>query len=207
MAGSRRRQLKRNTSRSTSPSRSKSLFQSVGLFLVLIVLCIGISTFHQTTKQRRLRSSSSTLYKTPNDIPTSILQSIDAILVLGGGPPTTPESPPVYVQKRCDDAVAVVHQADRPIPILCLSAGTTHAPQLLSSQGLPVWESTGCAGYLLNHHHLQSPVYTETTSFDTIGNAFYGRVSHTDLTGWSNLLIITNEVGALDALTHTQTPD
>jgi uncharacterized SAM-binding protein YcdF (DUF218 family) len=83
---------------------------------------------------------------------------------------------------------------DVTLPILCLSAGTAHMPQLLGQDGLPIWESTSCAGYLAEHHPLSSSsVYVETTSYDTIGNAYYARTSHTDITGWRNLLIVTNE--------------
>jgi uncharacterized SAM-binding protein YcdF (DUF218 family) len=82
---------------------------------------------------------------------------------------------------------------DVTLPILCLSAGTAHMPQLLGQDGLPIWESTSCAGYLAEHHQLSSSVYVETASYDTIGNAYYARTSHTDITGWRNLLIVTNE--------------
>lgn len=48
-------------------------------------------------------------------------------------------------------------------------------------------------------HHQKYPVgegrlYVETTSYDTISNAFYARTSFTDVTGWSKLLVVTNEV-------------
>jgi len=36
-------------------------------------------------------------------------------------------------------------------------------------------------------------VYAETTSYDTISNAFFTRTNFCDLTGWKRLLIITNE--------------
>lgn len=36
-------------------------------------------------------------------------------------------------------------------------------------------------------------VYAETTSYDTISNAFFARTSFCDLVGWKKLLIITSE--------------
>ncbi len=36
-------------------------------------------------------------------------------------------------------------------------------------------------------------VFVETTSFDTIGNAFFARTDHCSLAGWKRLLIITSE--------------
>ena len=148
------------------------------------------------------------------------MQNLDVILVLGGGRPITPDQPPIFVQQRCEDALAVIERRRRRrrrrprvdetsssnhnttinnsnvLPILCLSAGTAHLPQLLSPDGLPIWESTACAAYLLHHNHNQDdeyPIYVETTSYDTIGNAFYARTGHTDLNQWYNVLIITNE--------------
>ena len=159
------------------------------------------------------------LYTDPHDIPLPIVQDLDVILVLGGGRPITPDQPPIFVQQRCEDALAVIERRRRRrrrprvdetsrsnhnttinnsnvLPILCLSAGTAHLPQLLSPDGLPIWESTACAAYLLHHNHNQDdeyPIYVETTSYDTIGNAFYARTGHTDLNQWYNVLIITNE--------------
>jgi len=135
-------------------------------------------------------------------LPTSIVESLDAIFVLGGGVPTTLHEPPIYVQRRCDVAAAIVQQwqaqqqQDKStplLPILTLSAGTAHLPQFMGPDGLPVWESTSSAAYLKSKHGLSDNVFVETTSYDTISNAFYARTSFTDITGWKTLLIITNE--------------
>lgn len=140
----------------------------------------------------------STMFQNPSDIPPDILKKLDAVLVLGGGVPKTVDEPPLFVQKRCDDAAEVVRMYSKEddsvvLPILTLSAGTAHLPQLMSDDGAPVWESTSSAAYL-NKRHGMEHVYVETTSFDTIGNAYFTRTSHTDVNGWRRLLIITNEV-------------
>lgn len=119
--------------------------------------------------------------------------------------------PPVYVQRRADDAARVVHRHAEhhgkekstgssqvssqvaTLPILCLSAGTAHLPQLMGPDGLPIWESTSCAAYLAEQHGLTHNVFVETTSYDTIGNAFFTRTSHTDVNGWRRLLVVTTE--------------
>jgi hypothetical protein len=138
-------------------------------------------------------------YQKSQDIPLDILKNLDAVLVLGGGVPSSVDEPPIYVQKRCDDAAKVVKiyteesiSKDSVLPILTLSAGTAHLPQLMSADGAPVWESTSSAAYLQKRHGIVN-VYVETTSYDTIGNAYYTRTSHTDVNGWRRLLIITNE--------------
>jgi hypothetical protein len=82
-----------------------------------------------------------------------------------------------------------------------LSAGTAHLPQLLSVDGLPVWESTACASYILSKSNNTTiannirpeSIYVETSSYDTIGNAYFARTSHTEFNGWRKLLIVTNE--------------
>ena len=168
-------------------------------------------------------------YRSRNDIPIDVIMSLDAILVLGGGVPESIDKPPIYVQRRCDDAVVVstkyhdYHRSSRSsssghshsgkktkkgdhvwLPILCLSAGTAHLPQLIGPDGYPIWESTASANYILQKIQQQQDdsrgpslpsdqVFVETTSYDTIGNAYFTRTSHTDINGWRNLLVITDE--------------
>lgn len=133
-------------------------------------------------------------------LPDFVIDSLDAVLVLGGGVPSSLEEPPVHVKRRCDVAAAIVQrhrdlsQASLSLPILTLSAGTAHLPQLLSNDGLPIWEATSSAAYLKNQHGLEDHVYVETTSYDTISNAFFARTTHTDVVGWRKLAVITNEV-------------
>lgn len=137
-------------------------------------------------------------YTAASKIPDRIISEIDAIIVLGGGPPSSIDTPPVYVQDRCENAADIFHRSvkmkQQGPPILTLSAGTAHAPQLMSDEGLPIWESTGSAAYLIEK--LQIPekyIFVETTSYDTISNAFFTRTSFSDITGWRKLLIITDE--------------
>lgn len=40
----------------------------------------------------------------------------------------------------------------------------------------------------------ETSMYVETTSYDTISNAFYARTGFTEITGWKKLLVVTNEV-------------
>lgn len=141
------------------------------------------------------------VFTSPSEVPISIINGLDAVIVLGGGVPKSVDEPPLFVQRRCDDAAAIVklransdtEDSNTTLPILTLSAGTAHLPQLLSDDGLPVWEATASAAYLEKRHGLKN-TYVETTSYDTIGNAYFARTSHTDINGWRRLLIITNEV-------------
>ncbi|EEC47476.1 predicted protein [Phaeodactylum tricornutum CCAP 1055/1] len=179
-----------------------STMSFLGIIAILVVFTL-VRNFHGAPIK-----AESNFFSVADEIPDSVVSRLDVILVLGGGVPSSLDSPPVYVQRRCDDAAAVVsrHQllpatfskkstkpvSSKSLPILCLSAGTAHLPQLLSANGLPIWESTSSAAYLEQKHNIQN-VFVETTSYDTIGNAFYARTSHTDIVGWRKLLVVTNE--------------
>ena len=136
------------------------------------------------------RSEHGRVYYSVQDLPAT---DFDVILVLGGGVPKSLEEPPLFVQKRCDDAAAVIQRHGSLIPILSLSAGSTHVPQLLSEKGLPVWEATASSAYLQKHYGYTTNLFVETTSFDTIGNAYFARTAHTDIAGWRRLLVVTNK--------------
>jgi uncharacterized SAM-binding protein YcdF (DUF218 family) len=186
------------------------------------IFLIGITFFvPQKTSSNRMSSitksnqpKTTRLYDSPQDIPSILIQSLDAILILGGGVPTSIDHPPLHVQRRCDDAIQIfekrqqlppfspskrsnqrerLYDSSNDLPILCLSAGSAHVPQLVGEDGLPVWESTASASYLAHCNIPPASIFVETTSYDTIGNAYFARTSHTDINGWRNLLVITNE--------------
>jgi len=132
--------------------------------------------------------------------------SFDAIFVLGGGVPSSLAKPPEFVKLRCDAAVAVAKLAadasstdteENAMPnIVGLSAGTAHLPQLMGGDGLPIWEATSSAAYILENYGSVIPknkLFIETTSYDTISNAYFARTSHADVAGWRNILVVTSE--------------
>lgn len=121
------------------------------------------------------------------------VESIDAILVLGGGRPIKRSLPPPWVTSRCDLAAEAHKKLNLP-PILTLSAGTAHADQLLNDRGLPVWESEASALYLISNHEMPTEkIFMETSSYDTIGSAYFARTSFCQVFGWKKLLIITSQ--------------
>ena len=117
----------------------------------------------------------------------------DAILVLGGGVPPAPRKQLPFVAARCQAAAAIWRAAATKPKILCLSAGTAHCPQLLDARGSVVFEATASAAELIDAGVDDQDVFVETTSFDTIGNAFFARTDHCSLAGWKRLLVITSE--------------
>ena len=120
-------------------------------------------------------------------------QQFDAILVLGGGVPLAPRKQLPFVAARCQAAAAIWRAAATKPKILCLSAGTAHCPQLLDARGSVVFEATASAAELIDAGVDEEDVFVETTSFDTIGNAFFARTDHCSLAGWRRLLVITSE--------------
>jgi len=143
-------------------------------------------------------TTSGDMWISVDDLVTSLQSGaeggFDCIVVLGGGVPLGPSTQLPFVANRCAAAVDVrsAHHGAAQPAILCLSAGTAHAAQLLSPAGLPVWEATVSAAECLKRGVPSSHVFVETTSYDTIGNAFFARTSHTDHAGWRKLLVITS---------------
>ena len=117
--------------------------------------------------------------------------SFDAILIPGGGLTADGQVPP-WVQARLDRAI----QRHRGEPILVLSAGTTHKPPPLDKDGFPIFETRAAAAYLQGKGIHPDLLFTETSSYDTIGNAYFAHVVHTGPRGWRRLLVITSDFHA-----------
>ncbi|KAJ8598821.1 hypothetical protein CTAYLR_008662 [Chrysophaeum taylorii] len=139
------------------------------------------------------RSPSSQLLDVDEAVALVERNAFDAIVVLGGGPPVSERRTMPFVERRCDAAKQLFDTARAKPKILCVSAGTAHAPQLLRADGLPVFESTAAAAYLIDRGVPRDALVVETTSYDTIGNAFFSRTSHTDVAGWRKLAIVTSD--------------
>jgi len=111
----------------------------------------------------------------------------DAIIVPGGGVREGGILPP-WVTSRFDRALEVYKGR----PIVCLSGGTVHRPPPLDPAGRPMFEAVAGARYLMSRGVDPALIYTETSSYDTIGNALFARLLHTDPREWKRLLIITS---------------
>lgn len=73
------------------------------------------------------------------------------------------------------------------------AGGTTHKPNVLDAEGFYIPESAGYAKYLLQQGIPEQDVLEESFSRDTIGNAFFMRLVHTDVRGWRRLAVVNNE--------------
>ena len=214
MAVSRKRRQQSQNRFAKSPLSKEYITRALQIFFGSVCLLACLSAYSSMSQSMFSSDSEDVLLSqrtrhTVEELVDVQILALDAVLVLGGGAPNQVDNPPLYTQARCDFAAAVVHRQEQllnslgkrtvrgkqqsSLPILTLSAGTAHLPQLLSKDGLPVWESTSSAAYLESRHNLTHNIFVETTSYDTIGNAFYARTTHTEWNGWKNLLIITSE--------------
>ena len=105
----------------------------------------------------------------------------DAVLIPGGGL-AEDGGLPAYVKARFDLAL---QQNTR--YWIALSAATPHRTPR------PRFESHAGAEYLVSRGVPASQVMTETSSFDTIGNAWFARMLHAEPAGLRNLLVINSE--------------
>lgn len=117
-----------------------------------------------------------------------LIHNYDAILIPGGGVRES-GALPSWVRRRLDRAMKL----QRGEYLVTLSAGTPHRPPPLDSNRFPIFESAAGARYLIQAGLPSSRVLMETSSWDTIGNAFFSRVVHVQPRGWRRILVITSD--------------
>jgi hypothetical protein len=116
------------------------------------------------------------------------MPNYDAIVIPGGGLRPGGELPE-HAKRRFDLALAL----ESGEPFVALSAGTAHLPANLDSDRRLLPESMAGARYLVEHHIDSNRIFCESTSYDTIGNAYFSRVQIIEPMGWRRLLIITSQ--------------
>jgi hypothetical protein len=111
-----------------------------------------------------------------------MLDHYNAIITLGGGSQRgpSPSSLPLHVLRRLELAAFLFKNekpsSAPPCQIICLSAGTPHRPNFTdTASGFAILESTSAAAYLSSPPHgiPHSAIWRETSSLDTIGNAYF----------------------------------
>jgi hypothetical protein len=115
------------------------------------------------------------------------MAAFDAILIPGGGVRDRGELPP-WVKSRLDHAIKI-HSTEY---IIVLSAGTVYKAPPLDENGFPIFESIAAAKYLVKHGINPKAILCETSSYDTVGNAYFSKVIHVDPRGFRRLHLITS---------------
>jgi hypothetical protein len=160
------------------------------LLTTLTPRCEAPSTPNSSSPDFASLKSKGWLVSTPESNP--VKQDYDAILVLGGGLTPTGDLPP-WVTRRLDAAHYIYTQQPNPIPILLLGAGTPHKRPVLDSAGFVLHESTAYARYLRDKCAVPAAdLLKESSSYDTVGNAYFGLTMHALPAGWRRLSIITS---------------
>jgi hypothetical protein len=111
----------------------------------------------------------------------------DLIIVPGGGLCADGTLHP-WVKLRFDRALEIRQNE----PILCLSAGTPYKAPPQGESGLSIFEAVSGARYLLAQGLDPASILMETASWDTIGNAYFARVMHTEVRDWRRLLVVNS---------------
>ena len=87
--------------------------------------------------------------------------------------------------QHCAHRASLGLAAGRNIPILCSGGGTPHVPAVLGPTGHVIHESTAYAHYLATEQDVPaSCILKETSSYDTIGNAYFSIKTHVLPAGW-----------------------
>lgn len=122
-------------------------------------------------------------------------RQFDAILVLGGG--QLPDfTPPLHVELRLRRAAKLWHDAPhgrRPM-IMTTSRGTPHKPSPHDPAGFEIDEADCQSRFLMRNLSIPARfILQENLALDTIGNAYFARLLHTDVDPTlRRLAIITN---------------
>lgn len=116
------------------------------------------------------------------------MEQTDALLIPGGG--LTPEGQlPPWSVARLDTALDHYQEG---CVLLALSAGTVHKPPPRSEDGYPIFESQVAAQYLMKQGIPRGSIFTERSSYDTIGNAYFSRMEHVQPARFQNIKVITS---------------
>ena len=113
----------------------------------------------------------------------------DAVIILGGGV-REDGTLPIWVLRRIKKAIEYQNKTRY---FITSSAYTTNKKPVINKMGFPVNESVKMGELLVKAGIDESRILTERWSHDTIGNAYFTRLIHTDQLNLKKLLIITSE--------------
>jgi hypothetical protein len=120
--------------------------------------------------------------------------SLDAIVVVAGG--FTPDNLwlPEWVLERLDYCAEAHKKANEKAYICIAGSATPHKPPPLQKGGFIYHESTMMAEYLIDTHDVHpGKILKDTSSMDTIGNAYFTRYVHAIPRGWKNVEVVTSK--------------
>ena len=122
------------------------------------------------------------------------ITKIDAAFILAGGQTGT-GGVPVWVESRLKVAAGWWKnlEANEKVPIVALGAGSPHKNPVMNSHGQIKHESVSCTEILLSEGIAAKYLYKETSSYDTIGNAYFSLIGFAIPRKWRTICIFTND--------------
>lgn len=117
------------------------------------------------------------------------MKTYDAVIILGGGVRKN-GTMPIWTLRRIKKAL---EYKDKTSYFIATSAYTINKAPVINKLGFPVNESIKIGELLVKAGIDKSMILTERWSHDTIGNAYFTRIIHTDQLNLKKLLIITSE--------------
>jgi len=112
---------------------------------------------------------------------------MNAVVILGGGFGEV-EGLPQWTVARLEAALKY-READY---FITLSGGSVHKPSPVSSTGMTCFESVLAAQYLARRDVGVKKLRYETSSYDTVGNAYFARMTHIQPLKLTHIHIITS---------------
>ena len=114
-----------------------------------------------------------------------------AIIIPAGGQGES--APPPHVLARLQRAAQLYFDSPAPKPYIITTAwGTPHKPCPHDAAGFERHEAEDNARYLLSRGVDAARLLEESVSLETVGNAYFTRVLHTDVRGLRKLVVINN---------------
>jgi len=114
-----------------------------------------------------------------------------AIVVPAGGQQMA--GPPPHVAARLEKVLELYEAAAEPKPYVITTAwGTPHKPCPHDAAGFERHEAEDNARWLLDRGVPPSHLLEESTSLETVGNAYFARLLHTEVRGLRRLAIVNN---------------
>ena len=111
----------------------------------------------------------------------------DAVMIPGGGVSSDGQLPE-WRLRRLETAL----RSEPACYYICLSAGTFHKSLPTDHEGFPIYESVVAAQYLREAGIAEERLLFETSSYDTLGNAYFARTIHTEPLELTRLKVITS---------------
>jgi len=125
---------------------------------------------------------------------TRACDRFDVVLVLGGGPQGKNGELPEWTRRRCAAAIEIARccgllggvsgtnssanaksywNTGTGLLFMTTSAGSAHAPSVISPDGFPVTEAAAAAAFLVKAGIPPARIMQESAAWDTIGNAWW----------------------------------